>query len=88
MEPVQLGTVKWFSRVKGYGFITPDGQEKDIFVHFSGVVGQGYRNLEEGQRVQFEVEQSDKGPQCINVSVVADEPPAARYQDPEGLRDP
>ena len=70
MAEVKQGTVKWFSRVKGYGFIKPDGEEKDIFVHYSGIVGQGYRNLEEGQRVQFEVEESDKGPQCIGVALI------------------
>mgnify|MGYP001616254879 CR=1 FL=1 len=70
MADMKQGTVKWFSRVKGYGFISPDGEEKDIFVHFSGITGEGYRNLEEGQRVRFEVETTDKGPQCVNVSLV------------------
>jgi CspA family cold shock protein len=62
-----LGTVKWFSRVKGYGFISPDGGEKDVFVHFSAISGDGYRNLEEGQRVEFSIEDSPKGPQAANV---------------------
>lgn len=62
-----LGTVKWFSRVKGYGFISPDGGEKDVFVHFSAIAGDGYRNLEEGQRVEFSIEDSPKGPQATNV---------------------
>jgi CspA family cold shock protein len=61
------GTVRWFSRVKGYGFIQPDGQEKDVFVHFSAIKGEGYRNLNEGQRVLFSVEDSDKGPQAVEV---------------------
>ena len=61
------GTVKWFSRVKGYGFISPDGGEKDVFVHFSAIVGEGYRNLEEGQRVEFNIEDSPKGPQAVQV---------------------
>ena len=61
------GTVKWFSRVKGYGFISPDGGAKDIFVHYSAIVGEGYRNLEEGQRVEFSIEQTDKGPQAAQV---------------------
>ncbi len=61
------GTVKWFSRVKGFGFIEPDGGDKDVFVHFSAIVGEGYRNLEEGQRVEFLVEQTDKGPQAVQV---------------------
>jgi len=61
------GTVKWFSRVKGYGFISPDGGEKDVFVHFSAIGGEGYRNLEEGQRVEFSIEDSAKGPQAVQV---------------------
>lgn len=61
------GTVKWFSRVKGYGFISPDGGSKDVFVHYSAIVGDGYRNLEEGQRVEFTIEQTDKGPQAAQV---------------------
>ena len=62
-----VGTVKWFSRVKGYGFISPDGGEKDVFVHFSAIVGEGYRNLEEGQRVEFSIEDTPKGPQAAEV---------------------
>jgi cold shock protein len=62
-----LGTVKWFSRVKGYGFISPDSGEKDVFVHYSAIAGDGYRNLEEGQRVEFSIEDSPKGPQAANV---------------------
>jgi CspA family cold shock protein len=61
------GTVKWFSRVKGYGFIEPDGGDKDVFVHYSAIVGEGYRNLEEGQRVEFAIEETGKGPQAVNV---------------------
>jgi CspA family cold shock protein len=61
------GTVRWFSRVKGYGFIQPDGQEKDVFVHFSAIQGEGYRNLDEGQRVEFAVEDTGKGPQAVQV---------------------
>jgi len=62
------GTVKWFSRTKGYGFITPDnGGEKDVFVHYSAIQGQGFRNLEQGDRVEFEVEDSPKGPQAARV---------------------
>jgi CspA family cold shock protein len=61
------GTVKWFSRVKGYGFISPDSGAKDVFVHYSAIVGDGYRNLEESQRVEFSIEQTDKGPQAANV---------------------
>ena len=61
------GTVKWFSRVKGYGFIQPDSGEKDVFVHYSAIVGEGYRNLDEGERVEFEVVQGQKGPAAENV---------------------
>ncbi len=63
----KTGTVKWFSRVKGYGFIAPDEGGKEIFVHFSGIEGEGYRNLEEGQKVTFVVEDTPKGPQAVNV---------------------
>jgi len=63
---VATGTVKWFSAEKGYGFISQqDGP--DVFVHFSAIEGSGFRNLEEGQAVEFEVTQGDKGPQAANV---------------------
>ena len=62
-----LGTVQWFSRVKGYGFIRPDTQEEDVFVHYSAIQGEGYRNLNEGQRVEFAVEDTPKGPQAVDV---------------------
>ena len=68
------GTVRWFSRVKGYGFIQPDGQEKDVFVHFSAIKGEGYRNLNEGQRVLFSVEDTEKGPQAVEVEGLATQP--------------
>ena len=62
------GTVKWFNPDKGYGFITPDDGSEDVFVHFSGIVGEGFRNLEEGEKVTYEVGQGQKGPQAQNVS--------------------
>jgi CspA family cold shock protein len=66
-ERVQ-GTVKWFSRVKGYGFIQPTGSSEDVFVHFTAISGEGFRNLERDQRVEFEIEDSPKGPQAANVT--------------------
>jgi CspA family cold shock protein len=62
------GTVKWFNGSKGYGFIEREGGE-DVFVHFSAIQGDGYRNLEEGQKVEFVVEQGAKGPQATNVTL-------------------
>ena len=60
------GSVKWFDAKKGYGFINVEG-EKDIFVHFSAIEGEGYRTLNEGQAVEFEVEEGPKGPQASHV---------------------
>ena len=64
------GTVKWFNGEKGFGFITQDSGGPDVFVHFSAIVGSGYRNLEEGQKVEFEVNQGPKGLQAANVRSV------------------
>jgi CspA family cold shock protein len=61
------GTVKWFSSEKGYGFITPEDGSKDLFVHFSGIVGEGYKSLAEGQKVEYTQTQGQKGPQATNV---------------------
>src|SRR5205085_8593286 len=60
------GTVKWFNGAKGYGFIAREGGE-DVFVHFSAIQGEGYRNLEEGQKVEFTIEKGPKGLQAANV---------------------
>jgi cold shock protein len=62
------GTVKWFSDEKGYGFITPDEGGEDVFVHHSGIAGNGFKTLEEGARVDFEATQGRKGLQADNVS--------------------
>ena len=61
------GTVKWFNGEKGYGFITPDGGAADVFVHFSAIQADGYRSLDENQRVEFEITQGPKGPQAEQV---------------------
>jgi CspA family cold shock protein len=66
---VATGTVKWFNSEKGYGFISQE-DGPDVFVHFSAIQGEGYKNLEENQRVEFELTQGQKGPQAANVRVV------------------
>ena len=65
------GTVKWFNDSKGYGFITRDDGEKDVFVHFSDIQGAGFRSLREGDKVEFEVREDPKGPRASNVVVIA-----------------
>lgn len=62
------GKVKWFNEAKGYGFIEPDGGGRDVFVHYSAIQGEGYKTLSEGQLVEFEVTQGEKGPQAANVN--------------------
>jgi CspA family cold shock protein len=61
------GTVKWFSDDKGFGFITPDEGNRDLFVHHTGIQADGFRSLSEGTRVEYEEEQGDKGPKAVNV---------------------
>jgi len=63
------GTVKWFNTQKGYGFITKEGGD-DVFVHYSAINSEGFKNLEEGQQVEFEVQEGNKGPQAANVTVI------------------
>lgn len=76
-----IGTVKWFSAEKGYGFITPEDGSRDVFVHFSGIVGEGHRSLDEGERVSFSSEDGEKGPRAVDVKPAgadsASEEPAA-----------
>ncbi len=67
---MERGTVKWFNESKGYGFITRENGEKDAFVHHRSIQGTGFKTLQEGQSVQFEVEAGPKGPQAVNVSKV------------------
>jgi CspA family cold shock protein len=69
MSEKETGTVKWFNGGKGYGFIAREEGE-DVFVHYSAIQGHGFRNLEEGQKVEFDVEQGPKGLQATNVTVV------------------
>jgi len=64
---VATGTVKWFDERKGYGFIEQDAGGEDVFVHFSAITGEGYKTLEEGQSVEFDIVQGEKGPQAANV---------------------
>ncbi|HEU5475057.1 MAG TPA: cold-shock protein [Actinophytocola sp.] len=64
------GSVKWFNGEKGYGFIAQDGGGPDVFVHYSEIQGNGFRSLEEGQRVEFEIGQGPKGPQAQGVRAV------------------
>jgi CspA family cold shock protein len=66
------GTVKWFSNTKGYGFISPDGGEEDVFAHFSAIEAEGYRTLKEGQKVEFEVSEGPKGLQASRIRPPAD----------------
>ena len=61
------GTVKWFSDEKGYGFITPDDGSKDLFVHFSNIVGDGFKSLQDGQKVTYEPAEGRKGPEATSV---------------------
>jgi CspA family cold shock protein len=64
------GTVKWFNAEKGFGFITPDDNGADVFVHYSAIAADGYRSLDEGQKVKFDVTQGPKGPQAANLTLV------------------
>jgi cold shock protein len=65
-----VGTIKWFNAEKGYGFIAVEGGGADVFVHYSAITGSGYRSLEEGQRVEFDIEQGQRGAQATNVRTI------------------
>ncbi|MFH0787572.1 MAG: cold-shock protein [Pseudomonadota bacterium] len=64
------GRVKWFNENKGFGFIEVDGQDKDVFIHHSAISMQGFRTLQEGQRVSFDIEAGPKGPSAVNVTAL------------------
>ena len=65
---MNTGTVKWFDATKGFGFISPEDGSKDVFVHHSAIQGSGYKSLDEGQRVSYEIENGPKGPSATNVN--------------------
>jgi cold shock protein len=67
---VPTGTVKWFNDEKGYGFITPDDGDRDLFVHYSGIDGGGFKSLAENAKVEYEEEVGDKGPKAVNVRAI------------------
>jgi CspA family cold shock protein len=64
------GTVKWFSDDKGYGFVTPDDEGKELFVHHSDIAGSGFKSLPEGAKVSYDAEAGDKGPKAVNVQTI------------------
>ena len=68
---MSTGKVKWFNESTGYGFIEPEGGGRDVFVHYSAIQGEGYKTLSEGQLVEFEITQGEKGPQAANVMKAA-----------------
>lgn len=70
MSERQIGTVKWFNNEKGYGFATPDDGSKDVFVHYSAIQSEGYRSLNEGDRIEFGIEMGDKGPKAVEVTKI------------------
>ena len=67
MSNQSTGTVKWFNAEKGFGFITQDNGDADVFAHFRAIVGDGYKSLDEGQKVSFDIEQGPKGLQAANI---------------------
>jgi cold shock protein len=70
LQDMPQGTVKWFNDEKGYGFITPDDGDRDLFVHYTGIDGQGFKSLAENSKVEYEEETGDKGPKAVNVRLI------------------
>jgi CspA family cold shock protein len=68
MADRKTGVVKWFNGQKGYGFVTPDDGSQDVFVHHSAILGEGYKDLDEGDRIEFNVEAGEKGPKAAQVT--------------------
>jgi cold shock protein len=69
-EQMATGTVKWFNDEKGFGFITPDAGDQELFVHYSAIDGQGFRSLEQNAKVSYEEELGDKGPKAVSVRLI------------------
>jgi len=69
-DKMAVGTVKWFNAEKGFGFITPDGGGADVFAHYSAIASQGFRSLDENQRVEFDVVAGQRGPQAANITTL------------------
>jgi cold shock protein len=82
------GTVKWFNDAKGFGFITPEGGQKDCFVHHSAIQGSGFRTLAEGERVEFDIVQGAKGPAAENVVKLDKESTVQQHKPPFGEETP
>ncbi len=82
------GRVKWFDSKKGFGFIEAAELEKDVFVHHSGIAGDGYHHLKEGDQVEFDLEDTDKGPQAVNVRVTEESTQEGPAQEDTAQEDP
>ncbi len=82
------GRVKWFDSKKGFGFIEAAELEKDVFVHHSGIAGDGYHHLKEGDQVEFDLEDTDKGPQAVNVRVTEESAQEGPAQEDTAQEDP
>ena len=82
----EKGKVKWFSNVKGYGFLQKEGESQDIFIHYSSIQGEGYKTLKEDEEVTFDIVQGEKGPQAANV--VRNKKPAAPQAQTAGQPPP